>query len=85
MRYHWIKHMLVHILVTKRQIDIHALKYQDSSKFKIVIFRRFFDLEPTWTFDLELSKYIITNRAWFNIYWQNFMAHPLRLLVQKLL
>ncbi len=38
MRSQWIKHMLVHVLVTERQIDIHALKYQDSSKFKMVIF-----------------------------------------------
>jgi hypothetical protein len=48
----WIEHMLVHILATERQIDFHVLKYQDSSKFKIVIFWRFFDLEPTWTLDL---------------------------------
>ena len=48
----WIEHMLAHILVTERQIDIHVLKYQDSSKFKFVIFWRFFDLDPTWTFDL---------------------------------
>jgi hypothetical protein len=52
MRYHWIEHMLVHILATERQIDFHVLKYQDSSKFKIVIFWRFFDLDPTWTLDL---------------------------------
>jgi hypothetical protein len=44
---HLIEHMLVHILATERQIDFHALKYQDSSKFKIVIFWRFFDLDPT--------------------------------------
>jgi hypothetical protein len=47
MGYHWIEHMFVYILETERKIDFHAQKYQDSSKFKIVIFWRFFDLDPT--------------------------------------
>jgi hypothetical protein len=52
MGYRWIEHILVHILATERQIDFHALNYQYSSKFKIVIFWRFFDLDPTLTVDL---------------------------------
>ncbi len=83
--YHWIEHMLVHILATERQIDFHALKYQDSSKFKIVIFWRFFDLDPTWTLDPELTKYIFINPALVHTYWQNFNSLALRLPVQKLL
>ncbi len=81
----WIEHMLVHILVTERQIDFHVMKYQDSSKFKFVIFWRYFDLDPTWTVDLKLSKYIFTNLAWVHTYWQNFSSLALRLPVQKLL
>ena len=77
----WIEH----ILANERQIDIHVLKYQDSSKLKIVIFWRFFDLDPTWTVDPELSKYIFTNLAWVHTYWQNFSSLALRLPVQKLL
>jgi hypothetical protein len=36
--YHWTEHMFVYILATERQIDFNVLKYQDSSKFKFVIF-----------------------------------------------
>ena len=85
MGYHWIEHMFVYILETERQIDFHVLKYQDSSKFKFGIFWRFFDLDPTWTVDPELSKYIFTNLAWVHTYWQNFSSLALRLPVQKLL
>ncbi len=55
MGYHWIEHMFVYILKTERQIDFHVLKYQDSSKFKIVIFGGFSTLTPPGqlTFDLE--------------------------------
>jgi len=85
MGYHWIEHMFVYILETERQIDFHAMKYQDSSKFKIVIFWRFFDLDPTWTLDLWPSNYVSWKRPWIHTYWQNFSSLALRLPVQKLL
>ncbi len=61
------------------QIAHVPVKYNLFSKLKFVIFWRFFDLDP------ELSKYIFTNLAWVNTYWQNFNCLALRLPVQKLL
>ncbi len=63
----------------------HVLKYQDSSKFKIVIFWRFFDLDPTWTLDLWPSNYVSRKRPRIHTNWQNFSSLALRLPVQKLL
>ncbi len=67
------------------QIAHVPVKYNLFSKFKFVIFWRFFDLDPTWTLDPELSKYIFTNLAWVHTYWQIFSSLALRLPVQKLL
>jgi hypothetical protein len=46
-------------LETEWQIDLHVLKYRDSSKLKFVIFWRFFDLDPSFkvkAFDLCFLK-----------------------------
>ncbi len=68
-----------------RQIAHVPVKYNLFSKFKIVIFWRFFDLDPTWTLDLWLSNYVSWKRPRIHIYWQNFSSVALRLPVQKLL